>query len=48
MLVNELSPAEAERMRSKLTGVYAQISTEVGMDLWNDTQKELARIRGTK
>ena len=48
MLINELSPAESERMRSKLTGVYAQIGTEVGMDLWNDTQKELARIRGTK
>ncbi len=48
MLVNELSPAEAERMRAKLTGVYADISKEVGMDLWNETQKELARIRGTK
>ena len=48
MLVNELSPAEAERMRNKLTGVYAQIGTEVGMDLWNETQKELARIRGAK
>jgi tripartite ATP-independent transporter DctP family solute receptor len=48
MLVNELSPVEAERMRSKLTGVYADISKEVGMDLWNETQKELARIRGTK
>ena len=48
MLVNELSPAEAERMRSKLTGVYAEIGKEVGMDLWNETQKELARIRGTK
>ena len=48
MLVNELSPAEAERMRSKLTGVYADIGKEVGMDLWNETQKELARIRGGK
>lgn len=48
MQVNELSPAEAERMRSKLTGVYADIGKEVGMDLWNDTQKELARIRGKK
>lgn len=48
MLVNELSPLEAERMRNKLTGVYAQIGTEVGMDLWNETQKELSRIRGTK
>jgi len=48
MLVNELSPAEAERMRNKLTRVYAEIGTEVGMDLWNDTQKELARIRAAK
>jgi tripartite ATP-independent transporter DctP family solute receptor len=48
MLVNELSPLEAERMRSKLTGVYADIGKEVGMDLWNETQKELARIRGGK
>ena len=48
MLVNELSPAEAERMRNKLTRVYAEIGTEVGMDLWNQTQAELARIRGKK
>jgi TRAP-type C4-dicarboxylate transport system substrate-binding protein len=48
MLVNELSPLEAERMRSKLTGVYADISKEVGMDLWNETQKELTRIRAAK
>jgi TRAP-type C4-dicarboxylate transport system substrate-binding protein len=48
MLVNELSPAEAERMRSKLTGVYADIGKEVGMDLWNETQKELVRIRAAK
>lgn len=48
MLVNELSPAEADRMRAKLTGVYADIGKEVGMDLWNETQKELARIRSAK
>ena len=48
MLVNELSPAEADRMRAKLTGVYADIGKEVGMDLWNETQKELARIRAAK
>ncbi|CAN5528418.1 TRAP transporter substrate-binding protein [soil metagenome] len=48
MLVNELSPAEAERMRAKLTGVYADIGKEVGMDLWNETQAELARMRGKK
>ena len=48
MLVNELSPTEAERMRSKLTSVYADIGKEVGMDLWNETQKELVRIRAAK
>lgn len=48
MLVNELSALEAERMRAKLTGVYADISKEVGPDLWNETQKELARIRAAK
>ena len=48
MLVNELSPVEAERMRSKLTSVYAQIATEVGMDTWNATQAELARMRAKK
>ena len=48
MLVNELSPAEAARMRGKLTTVYADIGKEVGMDTWNATQAELARIRGTK
>ena len=48
MLVNELSALEADRMRGKLTGVYADISKEVGPDLWNETQKELTRIRGAK
>jgi TRAP-type transport system periplasmic protein len=48
MLVNELSPLEAERMRGKLTGVYADIGKEVGMDLWNETQNELVKIRGKK
>jgi tripartite ATP-independent transporter DctP family solute receptor len=48
MLVNELSPLEAERMRGKLTGVYADIGKEVGMDLWNETQGELVKIRGKK
>lgn len=48
MQVNELSPAEAERMRSKLTRVYATIGSEIGMDLWNEAQAELARIRAKK
>jgi TRAP-type C4-dicarboxylate transport system substrate-binding protein len=48
MQINELSPAEADRMRNKLTRVYADIGAEVGMDTWNATQAELARIRGKK
>ncbi len=48
MLVNELSAPEAERMRNKLTQVYALIGTEVGMDLWNETQGQLLKIRAKK
>jgi TRAP-type transport system periplasmic protein len=48
MQVNELSPAEAARMRSSLTRVYASIGASVGMDLWNETQTELAKLRGKK
>jgi TRAP-type transport system periplasmic protein len=48
MLVNELSVAEVNRMRDKLTHVNADIATNVGMDLWSDTQKELTRLRGKK
>lgn len=48
MQVNELSPAEAARMRSSLTRVYASIGASVGMDLWNETQAELAKVRAKK
>ena len=48
MQVNELSPAESARMRDKLTRVYAQIGADIGMDLWNETQAELAKIRAKK
>jgi tripartite ATP-independent transporter DctP family solute receptor len=48
MQVNELSPAESTRMRDKLTKIYAQIGTEVGMDLWNEAQAELVKIRAAK
>lgn len=48
MQVNELSPAEAARMRDKLTRVNASIAANVGMDLWNETQAELAKLRGRK
>ena len=48
MQINELSVPEVNRMRDKLTHVNASIATNVGMDLWNDTQKELARLRAKK
>ncbi|WP_180129056.1 TRAP transporter substrate-binding protein [Rhodoferax sp. BLA1] len=48
MQINELSPVEAGRMRDKLTKVYATIGADIGMDLWNETQAELKKIRGGK
>ena len=46
MQINELSFAEASRMRNKLTKVYATIGANVGMDLWIEAQNELAKLRG--
>jgi tripartite ATP-independent transporter DctP family solute receptor len=46
MQINELSPAEAARMRDKLTQVNAGIAVNVGMDLWSETQAALAKMRG--
>jgi tripartite ATP-independent transporter DctP family solute receptor len=48
MQINELSPAEAGRMRDKLTKVNASIASNVGMDLWQETQAALAKQRGGK
>jgi TRAP-type transport system periplasmic protein len=48
MVINEMSPAESDRMRDKLTKVYAGIGADVGMDLWNETQAELKKIRRAK
>ena len=48
MQINELSPAESARMRDKLTRVNASIGANIGMDLWQETQTELARLRAQK
>jgi tripartite ATP-independent transporter DctP family solute receptor len=48
MQINELSPAEANRMREKLTAVHASIADQVGRDLWAETQAALAKARGGK
>lgn len=45
MRINELPFAEATRMRNRLTRVYAQIGSSVGMDLWIESQNELMKIR---
>lgn len=48
MQINELSPAEANRMRDRLTRVNASIATNVGMDLWKETQAAVTQTRTTK
>jgi TRAP-type transport system periplasmic protein len=48
MQINELSSTESARMRDKLTRVYAGIGADIGMDLWNEAQSELIKIRAKK
>ena len=48
MQVNELSPAEANRMREKLSAINASIAANVGEALWKDTQAAVARARAAK
>ncbi len=48
MQINELPASESARMREKLTKVNGEIAANVGMDLWKETQAELAKIRGAK
>lgn len=45
MQINELPAAEASRMREKLGAINSSIAANVGQDLWNETQAELAKIR---
>jgi TRAP-type transport system periplasmic protein len=46
MQINEVSGAEATRMRDKLTRVNASIAAGIGMDLWVEAQAALAKVRG--
>ncbi len=48
MQINEVSLAEASRMRNKLTRVNATIAANVGMELWIQTQQDLERLRSAK
>ncbi|XVJ70316.1 MAG: TRAP transporter substrate-binding protein [Rhizobacter sp.] len=45
MEFNKLAPKETGRLRDKLTRVNASIAGNVGMDLWNEAQAELAKMR---
>ena len=46
MQINELPSSEAARMREKLTKVNGEIASNVGPDLWKETQDTLAKMRG--
>jgi len=48
MQINELPASEVNRMRDKLTAINTEIGKTVGMDLWNETQAQLGKIRGAK
>ena len=48
MQVNELSPAEANRMREKLSAINASIAANVGEALWKETQAAVVRARAAK
>ena len=48
MQINELPASESARMRDKLAPIYADISKDVGPELWAETQAELAKIRAKK
>ncbi|MFY7942738.1 MAG: TRAP transporter substrate-binding protein [Burkholderiaceae bacterium] len=45
MEFSKFAPKETARLRDKLTKVNASIATNVGMDLWNEAQAELAKMR---
>jgi tripartite ATP-independent transporter DctP family solute receptor len=48
MQINELSPAEANRMREKLSAINASIAANVGDTLWKDVQGAVAQARSAK
>ncbi|MGE0098677.1 MAG: TRAP transporter substrate-binding protein [Hydrogenophaga sp.] len=48
MQINQLSPAEANRMREKLAAVNKGIAANVGEDLWKEAQAAVAKARAAK
>ena len=45
MQINELSATEAGRMREKLGAINTSIAANVGKELWDEAQAELAKLR---
>jgi TRAP-type transport system periplasmic protein len=45
MQFNKMHPSETAKLREKLTRINATIASNVGMELWSETQAELARMR---
>jgi TRAP-type C4-dicarboxylate transport system substrate-binding protein len=48
MQVNELSSAEAGRMRDKLSAINTSIAANVGETLWKEVQDAVAKARTAK
>jgi tripartite ATP-independent transporter DctP family solute receptor len=45
MQFNKLQPSETAKLRDRLTRINAGIASNVGMDLWSETQGQLAKMR---
>jgi tripartite ATP-independent transporter DctP family solute receptor len=45
MQFSELPPAETAKLRAKLAPVNQSIAADVGQELWNEAQAELAKLR---
>jgi TRAP-type transport system periplasmic protein len=48
MQFNQVSPGERARMRDRLTRVNALVAANVGMELWQETQTQLDKLRAGK
>ncbi|HRP23466.1 MAG TPA: TRAP transporter substrate-binding protein [Thauera sp.] len=45
MMVNTLTGDEVQRMREKIEPITQKVAADVGAELWNEVQQELARVR---
>jgi TRAP-type C4-dicarboxylate transport system substrate-binding protein len=45
MQFSQLAPAETAKLRTKLAPVNESIAGNVGQELWNEAQAELAKMR---